>query len=134
MRFLWEKERKKAGTQKTNHKDEDFKLNSKIPFIFFVAQGGSARKCASSTTMLQGGGGGYSLSVADHDDEDGGHAAEDDDDSQGQQSPLGVAHGLRLLLHVGHHVGRADLQDPPTLAQVGLELLVDVQQFAVQEP
>lgn len=87
------------------------------------------------TTPGRGGGrGGYSLLVADHDDEDGWHAAQDDDDSQGQQCPLRVAHGLRLLLHVGHHVRRADLQDSPALAQVGLELLVDIQQFAIQEP
>lgn len=81
-----------------------------------------------------GGGEGYSLPVADHDDENGWHAAQDDDDSQGQQCPLCEAHGLRLLLHVGHHVRRADLQDSPALTQVGLELLVDIQQFAIQEP
>lgn len=86
------------------------------------------------TSPWRGGEGGYSLSVADHDDEDGWHAAEDDDDSQGQQCPFCVAHSLRLLLNIGHHVRRADLQDSPALAQVGLELLVDIQQFAIQEP
>lgn len=74
-----------------------------------------------------------SLFVGDHDDEDGRDAAEDDDDGQGQERSLRVAHGLGGLLHAGHDVGRADLQDAAALAQVGLELLVDLQHVAVEK-
>lgn len=76
----------------------------------------------------------YLLSVADHNDEDGRHAAEDDYDGQSKQRALRVAHGLRLLLDVRYHVWGADLQDASPLPQVGLKLLVDIQQFAIQEP
>ena len=75
----------------------------------------------------------YSLPVGDDDDEDGGDAAEDDD-GQGEERALRVAHRLHRLLHVGHQVRRADLQDASAAAQIRLELLVDVQQLPVQEP
>lgn len=74
-----------------------------------------------------------SLFVGDHDDEDGGDAAEDDDDGQGQERPLRVAHGLGGLLHAGHDVGGADLQDAAAFPQIRLELLIDFQDVAIEE-
>lgn len=74
-----------------------------------------------------------SLFVGDHDDEDGRDAAEDDDDGQGQESSLCVAHSLGRLLHTGHDVRRANLEDTAALAQVRLELLVDFQHIPVQK-
>lgn len=74
-----------------------------------------------------------SLFVGDHDDEDGGDAAEDYNDGQSQECPLRVAHRLGGLLHAGHNVGGADLQDAAALPQIGLELLIDFQDVAIEE-
>lgn len=74
-----------------------------------------------------------SLFVSDHDDEDGRDAAEDDDDGQGQERSLCVAHGLGCLLHTGHDVRGADLQNTAALAQIWLELLIDFQHVAVEK-
>lgn len=74
------------------------------------------------------------LFVGDHDDEDGRDAAEDDDDSQGQERSLRVAHGLGSLLHAGHNVRGADLQDAAALTQIRLELLIDLQHVPVEKP
>ncbi|TNN81788.1 hypothetical protein EYF80_007917 [Liparis tanakae] len=73
------------------------------------------------------------VGAGDHDDEDGRDAAQDDDDGQGQESALCVAHGLGRLLHAGHDVRGADLQNTAALAQIRLELLVDFQHIAVKK-
>lgn len=74
-----------------------------------------------------------SLFVGHHDDEDGRDAAEDDDNGQGQERSLRVAHSLGCLLHAGHNVRGADLQDPAALAQIRLELLIDFQHVAIEK-
>lgn len=77
---------------------------------------------------------GHLLPVGDNDDQDGGDAADDDDNGQRQQRSLRVADSLHSFLHVGHHLGGSDLQNAPARREEGLELLVDVQEFAVQKP
>lgn len=74
-----------------------------------------------------------SLFVGDHDDEDGRDAAEDDDDGQGQKRSLRIAHGLGCLLHAGHDVRGADLQDAAALSQIWLELLINFQHVAIKK-
>lgn len=74
------------------------------------------------------------LSVGDDDDQYGRNAADYNDHCQSQQRPLRVAYSLDSFLHAGHHLGGADLQDSSAGWEKWLELFVDVQELAVEEP
>lgn len=76
----------------------------------------------------------YLLLVSDNDNQYSRHTADDDDNCQSQQRPFCVAYSLDSFLDTGHHFRGSNLQDSPAGGKVGLELLVNVQEFTVKEP
>lgn len=74
------------------------------------------------------------LSVGDDDNQYGRNAADYDDHCQSQERPLCVAYSLHSFLYAGHHLWGSDLQNSSTGRKERLELFVDVQEFAIEEP